>query len=820
MKTPDIATLSAKLAECGTEEEVKSVYARALGLRYDTKDDHDLYTPQVLFEFKFDRNFASLKIRATVLAQILYYVRRLKFGESSKAVPFYLCLADVNEALVTETTVWKEYYTDAAEKYDWDLSPSFPDARLVADLQKHKQLRNLHVYDFRKAGEFAAFLERIGQCLDPQQTLLGDKKVITEDNFEEVFAYWNSMFGDAVRNGKKTSRYFVCDMQQGRTHLVPHENKLFFDLGNNESSVKKILLKDYEYFWNLYEKVTDAALVRSVLTKIDRLTDETMRRFHGEFFTPVPFARKGLDYLEKTLGREWWKGNVRIWDMAAGTGNLEWHLPTGAYDKLYLSTLYVEDVEHCRRLFPAATVFQYDYLNDDVGNLFSSAALQGTITWKLPEKLRQDLANPDVHWVIFINPPFATSQKHSKSGESKTGVSDTEVRKKMHADDLGEVSRELFAQFLYRIKNEFKGKSAHLGLYSTLKYLNANNDQKFRDTVFHFDFVRGFTFSSANFSGTSRTSPFPVGFLIWNLAEKKRIEEQTVVLDVFDEQVRKTGRKRVQTENRERFLNKWIERPKADIVFPPFGSAIGLKTDAKDPRDRISEGFIGSLMCKGNDFQNQNFTALLSGPYVSAGALSITPDNFSQAMVVHAVRRLPEATWMNDRDQFMQPNGELADEFVNDCAVWSLFSLSNQTVSMKDVEYKGNVYQIANQFFPYCRTEMKKWQVSDSDIAMSLTSADADRFVAIWLARQKLSAEAEELLALGREYYALFYAQLNNLATPKFKIATWDAGWWQIRRALEDQTLGNDLLKRIKAKHVVLRGKLLPQLVDYGFISA
>lgn len=569
-----------------------------------------------------------------------------------------------------------------------------------------------------------------------------------------------------------------------------------------------------------FERELAAAQAENAKLREERDAYEHKRRFHGEFFTPVPFAKKGLDYLEKTLGREWWKGNVRIWDMAAGTGNLEWHLPTEAYDKLYLSTLYVEDVEHCRRLFPAATVFQYDYLNDDVGNLFSSAALQGTITWKLPEKLRQDLANPDVHWVIFINPPFATSQKHSKSGESKTGVSDTEVRKKMHADDLGEVSRELFAQFLYRIKNEFKGKSAHLGLYSTLKYLNANNDQKFRDTVFHSDFVRGFTFSSANFSGTSRTSPFPVGFLVWNLAENKRIEEQAIVLDVFDEQVRKIGRKRVQTENRERFLNKWIERPKADIVFPPFASGIRIKTDTKDPRDRVCKEFIGSLMCCGNDFQNQNFTALLSGPYVSAGALSITPDNFSQAMVVHAVRRLPEATWMNDRDQFMQPNGELADEFVNDCAVWSLLSLSNETVAMKDVEYKGNVYQITNHFFPYCRTEMKKWQVSDSDIALSLASANADRFVAVWLARQKLSAEAEELLTLGREYYALFYAQLNNLATPKFKIATWDVGWWQIRRALEDQSLGDDLLKRIKAKHAVLRGKLLPQLVDYGFISA
>jgi len=48
-----------------------------------------------------------------------------------------------------------------------------------------------------------------------------------------------------------------------------------------------------------------------------------------------------------------------------------------------------------------------------------------------------------------------------------------------------------------------------------LKYVNSNNDQKFRDKVFQFAFEGGFVFSSANFSGTQATNPFPVGFLVW-----------------------------------------------------------------------------------------------------------------------------------------------------------------------------------------------------------------------------------------------------------------------------------------------------------------
>lgn len=45
-----------------TEEAVKSVYAKYFNLSYDTTHGHDLYTPQVLFEFKQKKNFQNLKL--------------------------------------------------------------------------------------------------------------------------------------------------------------------------------------------------------------------------------------------------------------------------------------------------------------------------------------------------------------------------------------------------------------------------------------------------------------------------------------------------------------------------------------------------------------------------------------------------------------------------------------------------------------------------------------------------------------------------------------------------------------------------------------
>ena len=168
-----------------TEEDVKNAYAKHFDISYDTSDRLDLYTSGVLFEFKYDKNLKSLRMRSQVLAQTLYYVRQLKYGsDCDKPIPPVLCLADVNEAAITETALWQNYYDDRDEKYDWDLTPSSPDAKLVNDIEASQLARDLHVYDITIEPEFTVFADLLSRHLDRQIPLaICDKKVITEDNF-------------------------------------------------------------------------------------------------------------------------------------------------------------------------------------------------------------------------------------------------------------------------------------------------------------------------------------------------------------------------------------------------------------------------------------------------------------------------------------------------------------------------------------------------------------------------------------------------------------------------------------------------------------
>ncbi len=812
------------LSRSTEESEVVIAYIRFFNLKVDQKQRQDLYTPEMLYEFKWDKNFKSRHIRAAVLAQLLYYVHGMRFNPIDKTIPPYLCLSDRNEILITETSRWLPYVEHEDGNYDWTFAPSCPDSNLVADLEKDDEIATMQYFNLFVPAELIKVIELFNTIYTKEPALsFVVKKAITERNFEVVYDDWNEKFGEDVRNGRKPSEYFLCDIQQGRSMFNPATMRVMFNIAPDEWVAKKLNQYQYTKFWNIFERTSNVDVVAGILSKIDRLSDDFQRRFEGEFYTPIQYTTTAHDYIAQTLGeKQWWLGGkYRLWDMAAGTGNLEYHLQAEAYKYMYLSTLHEGDVRLLRRTFKDATCFQYDYLNDDIDNLFNGLQFYAT---KMPRQLVEDLANPELTWIILINPPFATSQDKSTATSGKTGVSDTRVRRVMHGKqyNLGETSRELFAQFLFRIHHEFKKKDAYLCLFSTLKYINANNDQKLRDRIFRYHFERGFMFDSRSFDGVK--GKFPVGCVVWNLSIEEDLATQNIVLDVWDRSVppARIDSKRIPSVARSNFLNNWIDRPAASIVFPPFSSALNVNGDKKDVRDRIAPGFICSMCSKGNDVQNLNYVALYSGPYGSAGAWSVTAENFERSMVIFAVKKTTVSTWYNDRDQFMIPNVELPQEFINDCVVYALFHSSNQTVSLSGVQYKGNIYNIRNELFPFLIADVKQWQCSDPEILSGITT-DNDRFAAQWLVNRMLSVEAQQVLDAARTMYKKFYEVSVKLNTNRYRVSSWDAGLYQIVGCLGDDgyNVGCDyspLIKVLREQMKCLSTKIDMQKSDYGFL--
>lgn len=268
-------------------------------------------------------------------------------------------------------------------------------------------------------------------------------------------------------------------------------------------------------------------------------------------------------------------------------------------------------------------------------------------------------------------------------------------------------------------------------------------------------------------------------------------------------------------------LNKWCPRPKWDghSIMPMFSSALSQQTENKDKRDHIAPGFLCSLSSNGDDFQHQNSVFILAAPYANAGAFSVTRENFEKAMVLHAVKKLPKATWTNDCDAFYAPSEELPQEFVDDCIVWSAFADSNYAVSLRNVQYQDKVYQIINNLYPFLLDEIRRWPCANGDISAQMSAANENRYLAKWLDGRTLSSEASAVMFAAKKLYKAFYVEMMNTRWMQFKIETWDVGIYQVRSALKDAGLAAGELAALKSAHDALRAKLLPQVYSFGFLN-
>jgi len=298
-------------------------------------------------------------------------------------------------------------------------------------------------------------------------------------------------------------------------------------------------------------------------------------------------------------------------------------------------------------------------------------------------------------------------------------------------------------------------------------------------------------------------------------------------LDVFDKKGNFLGIKEI-SDNRD-YLNGWFKRPKCDVPAIPLTSALNVQ-GGNVRLDRTAAGGFGYAFTTGNDPQQSGGVHYLSGVSSNSNGSAITPSTFNQVMVQVAVRKVIPPTWTNDRDQYQVPfcdratykqnqepgNTNLPQEFIADCVVYNLFAGHNQTSTLTGT-YKGNPFTLDNQFFPYSKSDVANWAKSNLSIYQQANRAD-ETFTHNWLKAQDLSPEAIALIDAARAVYALFYSNLNNLMQAKYSLQSWNPGWYQVRKSLEEAELGSIELEAVKAAHQALASKIKPQVYSLGFL--
>ena len=569
--------------------------------------------------------------------------------------------------------------------FNWNVTPSNHQTK------EFKQLKEMlegtlheHIATFSLKKDEKALHQFIKKNFrDGRQT---DGVNITRNNYLFVFQRWveevkptiaadwsdipatrvaDFFFADLISRGDYTLRSDLAVVLRGDEYKILEQimqsGKVLFSECTFSDGMKA-----YRAFWNKYKRPPRQEAIDIILERRDLLIPHDLRQYQGAFFTPPQWVELSQRYLAEELGEDW-QQQYYVWDCCAGTGNLLFGL-TEPY-RIWASTLDHGDVQVMKNRAADGElnllekhIFQFDFLNDDFKDL--------------PESLRAVINDPEERkrLVVYINPPYAEAADKSTitgRGQNKTDVAVKHRTYQKYLDKIGIAGRELFAQFFIRIYCELP--STVLAEFSKLKVLQAPNFAKFRQ-VFHAKLSRSFIVPASSFDNVK--GKFPIGFFIWHLDGNSSFE--STYTDVFTNADCEPFQKYIATNENQKSINDWL-----------------ITT-----RNRPDEKNIGWLASFGADFQHNNYNYIINekAQLPTPRGSQITDKNLIEISISLSVRHCCEATWINDRDQFLFPNdGWQTDyEFQTDCLIYTLFSNANNIRSSKGT----------NHWIPFTETEI------------------------------------------------------------------------------------------------------------------
>jgi hypothetical protein len=803
-KGPNRMSLQTILAKAKTEEDVKDAYIKALGLKGHSKGLIDIQSEEIWFEAK-----GSPTPSIIMFSQLLFYIRAAR--KNGEHIPAFLSVIDTKKAALLATDKALPILDDKSIK--WPKSGSQAGKELAVQIAPYIEA---HFVEYEIATHEAAFIRAAKSAIKEGRII---RTPITPDNLRQVFDKWVAMIGQelGVEDDADYAVLFFADiMHDGKkaamrdlpAQLIQIDERPAFLLKGKTYELASE--RGYRNFWMIYHRPPEEMDRGYLLERRDSLLPIDERSFKGAYYTPLHIVDKAYDQLAATLGKNWQQRYI-VWDMCCGVGNLE--VKHSNYRNIFMSTLDQDDVTIMRasQTCLGAEIFQYDYLNDDVDDFGN---IDYTLTNKVPPALQQAIADANAgvkgakKILVLINPPYAevTSGGNTVAdaeSTSKAGVTNTLVANAA-MNGYGKAKNELFMQFVARIYKETPG--ATLAMFSKLKYISTPTLDEFRK-VWKAQYLGGFVVDSQAFDGLK--GDFPIGFLIWDTSKKKSIT--SVKAQALDRSGRLIGEKTFLNYDGQALLTDWVERPPSNSeAVVPLKNAIAPATAAKDLRGtRWADGAIAWLNCAGNDPQNAGSkTMLFSSGYGSARGFFITPENLWQAAIVFAVRRLIKPTWLNDRDQFLQPSKPLTDTFKSDCLVWMLFNGSNLSAGADGLHWNNKDWSLTNHFIPFTQSEV------------GAKGRFASDFMSTYIAKLKLSPEAKAVMDEGRILWRHYHASsFPRKIRDEYKLGRADAGWYQIRKALEANS-ENALtdFAPFKSAYAVLSDKLRPMVFDLGFL--
>ncbi len=712
--------------------------------------------------------------------------------------------------------------------FNWNVAPS--DHKTKEFLQLYSLLKDslnngLEIYQYERDSKELMHFIRHNFNLQKRK---GESHIrINKNNFTHIYFKWlqavkptiNINWDVAKKAGIIDADFYLADILSKENNTL--REKLFVLLQDDhyllDRQVNDFGLTDFmraeftdkqvahTQFWNRYARPPRREYWDEIVNRRDLLVPPDVRERKGSFFTPARWVELSQQYIAAELGEDW-QEHYYVWDCCAGTGNLL----AGLQKKhnVYASTIDKADVQVMKQLnfLLDKHTFQFDFLNDpffdvtdDKGNV--------VVKSKLPTSLQDILRDPEKRkkLVIYINPPYAeatNARTITGTGGNRPGVAESYV-KHTYIGSLGRAVNELYAQFFARIIREIP--TCNLAMFSTLKTLQGPNFTGFRQQ-FRAKLGRIFCVPANTFDNVKGS--FPIGFQLWNTAIDE--EFKAIEADIYNAKGEYQGKKPLYAYQNGSFIIDWL----------------------RHYYDKNHER-IAYLRFLGTDFQHNNGVFLTLNPSKAdieqVKGTWVTQNNVLTCCIYMAVRLCIEATWLNDRDQFLFPNdGWQSDvEFQKNCLVYTLFHGQNRISSQHGT----------NHWIPFTEEEVNAQERFEShfmsDYLAGKIQPEAPQQGNLFekakeeeAATAVLSDEAQAVMDAGRELWRYYHAQPNVNPNASFYdirlyfqgTKTLPSGKVMMNTDSTDATY-TTLITNLRQRLKELAKAIEPKVYEYGFLK-
>ena len=735
--------------------------------------------------------------------------------------------------------------------FNWNVAPSDHTTKEFLQLKEllSATLHNgLEIYNYEADAKELVYFIRRNFTLRKQ----GIRHIrINKNNFTHIYLKWLDAVKPSINiNWEKAKQAGIIDADFYLADILSKENntlseKLFVLLQDDhyllDRRINDFGLEDFTkaqfndnqqahtQFWNRYARPPRREYWNDIVNRRDLLVPQDVRERKGSFFTPARWVELSQQYIAAELGENW-QEEYYVWDCCAGTGNLLAGL-TNKYN-IFASTLDKADVQAMLQRIDAMNaaardtengganlleshVFQFDFLNDP---LLDETDRDGNVTKKskLPKSLQDIIRDPEKRkkLVVYINPPYAEASNArtvTGSGQNRTGLSKTSVQDR-YKSKLGRAGNELFAQFFARVVEELP--TTVLAQFSKLKIVQAPNFREFRKTFRakpgRFFLVPANTFDNVN-------GNFPIAFQIWQTGTEEYFQE--IEADVYDAKGEYLGKKSIHSYDNDYFIIEWL----------------------RNYYDKTGEHYA-YIRYLGTDFQNNNGVFITLHPSVNdlkqVKGTWITPKNVIPTCIYFSVRLCIEATWLNDRDQFLYPNEgwEKDMEFQTNCLVYALFHGQNRISCEHGV----------NHWISFTEAEVNAQEKFESHFMSDLLSGkqkistvkeskERDLFEACSHEKESdknqqllFSEAAKAVMDAGRELWSYYHQQPIAKERPNASFydirlyfqgtKTTKSGKRQMNTESTDATY-TSLIINLRQKQKELAKNIEPKVYEYGFLK-